>query len=547
MCIQELRQLSTKTSETVGVDIDLAQRRAEFGILLKHVCDIGNGSSASRTAEYELKQYFSALENASSGSSSPASSHAPDEGTLLALSESTHTFLRHAFETDFNLAHSMCEHLFSISAIFRETTRAVYDLKVDAISELLDRKIPVATKEACLLLRFLNFPKECMPTKIDELFQKLMRLYMPAPKQLQQLTATTALSEEIVSQWSQWQKLIYGGLLAAVRSDRSNHTLVHFMKLERALIKADADSSPNMAPPFFLLRTMPGQSSQAVLNAFWSQYQSYISVTKRHFLEYVLVKAIELLSARQWADANMMLAPFGKLKPALLLMTWDKFSSDIEAREHLLTILWNENVNVASIDQDIELKARQLNYQVKAARWCAKQIEPTPEPFVALLEGKRPGSKGVPAKDIPNVASELLRRHSILYVLHGHLSHIPADDIIGLVQRNPDSSPRGLQIIGREMTLLHSYYAVKTVCDLIHESVITPPATEAIAKCMSSVSRHVSAIEDISSQMTLLESIFWLMFARAGSWSSQNSFGAILLSTPKSPTLKNTRSTKRVQ
>jgi hypothetical protein len=538
MCIQELKQLASKSNHTVGPEIDSAASKAEFGILLKSVCDIGNGSAASKTVEYELKQYYSALESASS--SAPT---APD-GNLLALSDQTHLYLRHVFETDFALAHYLCEHLFSVSAIFRETTRALYDIKVDVISELLDRKNAADTKEACQLLRYLNFSKDCMPTRIDELFQKLMRLYLPAPKSLQQLTATAPISEDVVNQWSQWQRAIYNNLLAAARADKSNHTLVHFMKLERALIKADADSSPNMAPPFFILRSAgPGAPSSAVLNTFWSQYQSYISVTKRHFLEYVLMKGIDLLSARQWSDANMLLTPFAKLKPALLLMTWDKFSSDIDAREQLLSMLWGENVNVVGIDPDISSKAKQLNYQVRLARWCAQKIQPNPTPFLALLEGKSPQSKGEATKDIPNIASELLRRHSILYVLHGHLNQIPADDLVGWIRQNPDTSARGLQITARELTLVHSYYAVKSVCDLVHDSLTATPTEQEISRCMSVVANHITSIDDYSAQMTLLESIFWLIFARAHAWSSRTSFGAILLSAAGPSALKVSKGT----
>jgi hypothetical protein len=46
--------------------------------------------------------------------------------------------------------------------------------------------------------------------------------------------------------------------------------------------------------------------------------------------------------ARQWNNAETLLKPFGKLKPTLLLMTWDKFQTDIAARERLLSLLWND-------------------------------------------------------------------------------------------------------------------------------------------------------------------------------------------------------------
>jgi len=78
---------------------------------------------------------------------------------------------------------------------------------------------------------------------------------------------------------------------------------------------------------------------------FWSLYHNYLVATNKHFVEYVITKALDLACARKWSECRQLLKPFGKLKPVLLLMTWDKFGTDVAAREALLSLFWSDKVS----------------------------------------------------------------------------------------------------------------------------------------------------------------------------------------------------------
>jgi hypothetical protein len=70
------------------------------------------------------------------------------------------------------------------------------------------------------------------------------------------------------------------------------------------------------------------------------QFYHFIRVTKHHYLEYVLTKAIDLILNKDFESCHILLQPFERLKPLILLMTWDKFENDIDSRKKLIKLLW---------------------------------------------------------------------------------------------------------------------------------------------------------------------------------------------------------------
>jgi len=42
--------------------------------------------------------------------------------------------------------------------------------------------------------------------------------------------------------------------------------------------------------------------------------------------------------------------------------------------------------------------------------------------------------------EVANVVSELLKNHSVAYILHAYISKVPIDDLIELIQSSPDAT-----------------------------------------------------------------------------------------------------------
>jgi hypothetical protein len=146
-----------------------------------------------------------------------------------------------------------------------------------------------------------------------------------------------------------WRQRVYSALLSHC-TDNDSRVAVQFARVEDELIARAHHEAP-LAVAFEHVRALvtsehEGQArddkaADEQLGRFWRDFYHVMRVTNQHALEFVLSRAVECAAANQFEQCAVLLRPFERLKPLVLLMVWDKFENDIEARIQLMNILWH--------------------------------------------------------------------------------------------------------------------------------------------------------------------------------------------------------------
>ncbi len=147
-----------------------------------------------------------------------------------------------------------------------------------------------------------------------------------------------------------WRQRLYAALLSHC-TDNENRLVAQFTRVEDELL-ARAHKDAPLGTAFehvraLVVRELDGQTHDPAmihqhLSRFWRDFYHVMRVTNQHGLEFVLSRAVECVQANQFEECAVVLRPFERLKPLVLLMVWDKFEQDIDARIRLMNILWHQ-------------------------------------------------------------------------------------------------------------------------------------------------------------------------------------------------------------
>ncbi|KAF2070635.1 hypothetical protein CYY_008045 [Polysphondylium violaceum] len=144
-------------------------------------------------------------------------------------------------------------------------------------------------------------------------------------------------------------------------------------------------------------------------NVFWYWYYHFLRVNNYHYLEYALEKSIDLVKNKRFEEALIIIKPFEKLLPLLILLCWDLFENDIVSRKHLMSLLdlvkgasRVNNFNIMEFVKDDQVDQQeqqeeqqvqqqppifdplllhanhQLSYLIEMAEWCCRVIIAVP-------------------------------------------------------------------------------------------------------------------------------------------------------------------------
>jgi len=83
------------------------------------------------------------------------------------------------------------------------------------------------------------------------------------------------------------------------------------------------------------------------------------------------------------------------------------------------------------------VKCDELAYLIKVVRWCCNKLVELSKGNEAVQIGKI-GMNKDDVESIPNIVYNTLKDHSIVFVMHSYLHLIGFDEMVDLIQSNPD-------------------------------------------------------------------------------------------------------------
>ena len=285
------------------------------------------------------------------------------------------------------------------------------------------------------------------------------------------------------------------------------------------------------------------------MREFWSQYFDFITISKNHFIEFVITQFFDLIHEHRFEDCRILLLPFSKLKPLLLLMCLERFGDDIKSKQEILDILWsdaNETAAATPVHRNRQLHdaVDSIAYQVKLARWAGslllqqhqhdvKSSAPSLGDAIAVSsELIVVGAQKVAGSDLPqsepdfalaNLVSSMLKQHGILYILHNYLHNVELEEIEAMIRNTPISSTPDLAEAQRahlqtDFILLYCYYALKGICILIQQA--SDGSTEVSPTEIDRIQEIIAKVEVPSVHLAILEIIFNFLFMRSDAWNN---------------------------
>lgn len=372
------------------------------------------------------------------------------------------------------------------------------------------------------LLRFLTFTALDEPANASQVFAKLVASYFPPSNSYKEAIA------------SHTKERIYAHLLALPPGQ--NYALQLYSNIEEAAIRRECEKfSGSLAWPFELIRNQTWEATRTESNfdfsktqhqGFWTQYFDFITISKHHFIEFIITQFFELIHEHRFNDCSVLLKPFPKLKPLLLLMCFEKFGDDIKSKKEILDILWDEssahiarsNCNNPQLCNAID----SIAYQVRLARWAGstilQQISSDPSSqSLSIGSIKLPNvPENEPEIALSNLVSGMLKQQGLLYIMHKYLGSIELDDIEAIIQDSP--AQNGAQNRS-DLLLLYCYYVLREIIASVQSEY---EKSEQANQSWEQLESIIARIDDPFVHLSLLEVIYNFIFMKTDAWNSSS-------------------------
>lgn len=398
------------------------------------------------------------------------------------------------------------------------------------------------------LLQYLTFSAHNEPPNATSTFSALVSLYFTP-------SVTASYAQRFGNPIRQ---KIYSSLLALPDGPQA-YALQLYSSIEEAAIRRECERvSSTLAWPFEVLRPITISSelesidnsasprhgeTEGRLEEFWAQYFDFVTISKNHFIEYVITQFFDLINERRFEDCRVLLLPFHQLKPLLLLMCFEKFGDDIKPKQEILDMLWNTKGEhrtrndakrsphgEALKNQNLEDAVNAISYQVKLARWAGSLLLKQHQEMIengdtssSLVIGNQ--QIGTPENGadsvIANLVSNMLKQHGILFILHHYLHNIELEELESIVKQTPisaDETTANFQNaqLQTDLTLLYCYLVLKEVVGQIQ--LASEGQLEVDSLAFERIERVLAKIDSPSVLLALLETIFNFLFMRSDAW-----------------------------
>lgn len=276
-----------------------------------------------------------------------------------------------------------------------------------------------------------------------------------------------------------------------------------------------------------ILRGQESAMSKSVNNqTFWINYMEYIRVTNGHVLESRLLTALDMIRKKQFNYLPSLLDHdnFVKLKPLIILLSWDDLKTDVYDLQLLIEKLWkksgNEKLNIC--DPWIEFTCNELAYfldfSVEASELIlgANKVMSSTEKKLSkeLIRPNRIKKladnefKGVSKKEISNALIDYSPKHSIMYLLLPWIPTIRENDLVELLQKRPKQISSEESAKDIDLVLVRAYFAIHETLLLIRNKSIS------ILDSMNAIENSILNISNMVHRLSVLENIFQVIFTK---------------------------------
>ena len=409
------------------------------------------------------------------------------------------------------------------------------------------------------LLQYLTFTAQNEPSNATNVFSTLVSLYF-----------TPALTTSYSNAFGHpIRQKIYSALLALPGGPQA-YALQLYTSIEEAAVRRECEKlTSSLAWPFEVLRPIAGNRRQSFpagsltsdsdssldqnavssitdaerssrLQEFWAQYFDFVTISKNHFIEYIITQFFDLIDQHRFEDCRVLLYPFPQMKPLLLLMCFEKFGNDIKSKQAILDMLWNEEQDElderpkAVKNQVLNDAVHTISYQVKLARWAgslllkqhADEIERGESDVLVIGNERVKVPENEPDFAVSNLVSNMLQHHGILFILHQYLHNIELEDLERIIKQTPISADETTAhtqtaLLATDLTLLYCYLVLKEVVGQVQ--LASQRQIKVDPSAVSRIERVISKLESPCVLLSLLETIFNFLFMRSDAWSTSPS------------------------
>lgn len=344
-----------------------------------------------------------------------------------------------------------------------------------------------------------------------------------------------------------WRQRLYAALLAHC-SDNENRLVAQFARVEdEQLARAHKDAPLSTAFDHvrdLVASDLSGQARDAALeeqqlSRFWRDFYHVMRVTNQHGLEFVLTRAIECVNAGQFDECAVVLRPFERLKPLVLLMVWDRFESDIDARIRLMNILWHQGgkqevitifghrrstkMDIQAADKEVALKCDILDYSIRVSQWTAEQLlkDNATEVKIGSQKMTKKGNQSLQqfTTAITNALHNELKVHSIAFALQAVCHQLEDRQVLALLAANPDRSEISVHEQTQDLVLLNAYFVVKAVMAMFDHVVKAANVDQTLLDQQGHVAaEYIAKISDNLTLAGLAETLLAFVFLKRNAW-----------------------------
>ncbi|KAF0982933.1 hypothetical protein FDP41_010912 [Naegleria fowleri] len=276
-----------------------------------------------------------------------------------------------------------------------------------------------------------------------------------------------------------------------------------------------------------ILSGQEGAVSKPVNNqTFWINYIEFVRVTNSHVFESRLTKALDLIRSKQFDDLAALLNHdnFSRLRPLVLLLSWDELKCDVHNLKLVIDKLWTTQPVTGSFTHDpwIEFTCNELAYFIdfstnaselilEANRSMSSSEKKQAKELVKISKFKKMTDidfKGSDKKDIANLVIEYIPKHSVLYLLMPWIPAIRENDLIELVRNRPtlSDSEESEKVI--DVILIRAYFAVRETLLLVRNK------TPSVVNSLKSLENSILNIPKLEYRLSVLETVFQILFTK---------------------------------
>eukprot|EP01156_Anaeramoeba_ignava_P023232 Anaeramoba_ignava/c21408_g2_i1.p1 GENE.c21408_g2_i1~~c21408_g2_i1.p1 ORF type:complete len:2426 (-),score=768.19 c21408_g2_i1:54-6635(-) len=467
----------------------------------------------------------------------------------LSFSKNTLKELKNLFLFLSEEAAALCSHF-----VIEEKDQ-VYATKIEkSIQEVIIESIQDCVNQnnfvkACSILRFVNIKDEQVGQALDNAFRvlvvKINEKEQNEMKEIQKSNEKPPILSELKSH--QIKSRVYEALLSLKNLDLIKKYSSFEDEELRKKVKSELVTDSFKQLSFFLKqeKVLPSDEKYAKeLSQFWRQFFTELRVSQEHCLEFVLERGLKLLSAQRFDDVEILMKPFVRLRPLLLILGWSNFDNNVEPLQKMFDKLWHGFEDMCA-DPFIKQICLTMDYEVQFSLFAAQkylELKEFPVNFPKLQQQKifeSQENQNMKKENINALASFILKMmetHSLLFVLEPILPVLNEDEVIERI-----NSKQILDIVDgdqmhdfpnlshiekqRDYLLIRGYYAIRAVLNLFE--IKAKSAFVSVDQASQSTAKLQVHLDSIYSQnkehfVRIIEIIFAALFIKKNHFNQFN-------------------------